>query len=55
MNTMLRAVWTIAAGGLLMTLAELLIPRSNLQKSVRVALGMLFLELLTEQILGIFH
>ena len=55
MSTLTKSVLTAAAGGLLLTLAELLIPRSKIKRSAVIAFGLLFLELLTGEILGIFY
>ena len=53
MNALFRCAVTIAAGGMTVTLAETLLPRSSVQKTARIAIGLLFLELLTQQIIGI--
>ena len=53
MKTLLHAVPSIAACGMLLALAEMLLPRSGVRTAARAALGILFLEILIGQILGI--
>ena len=53
MNALIRSVCVIAAGGLVLSLAETLLPESGVKKTACVAIGLLFLELFAEQILGI--
>ena len=55
MRTAAGAALAIAAGGLLLTLLETLLPRSGVRTAAKVALGLLFLDLLAEQILRIIH
>jgi hypothetical protein len=45
----------IAAGGLVLTLLEALLPRSAARSAARAAIGLLFLELLATGIIGIFR
>lgn len=54
MSRLTGSVLRLAACGVLLSLAELLLPRSDIRTTARVAFGLLFLELLTEQIVGIF-
>jgi hypothetical protein len=45
----------LAAGGLVLTLAESLLPRSAARSAARAAIGLLFLELLACSVIGIFR
>ena len=52
----MAVLWAIPALlGLLLTLLETLLPRSGVRTAAKVALGLLFLDLLAEQILRIIH
>ncbi len=53
MNALTFCAVRLAAGGMLLALAEILLPRSQVRNTARTAFGLLFLELLTEQIVGI--
>jgi hypothetical protein len=53
MSALTLAAIRFAAGGMLLALAELMLPRSAIRNTARAAFGLLFLELLTEQIVGI--
>lgn len=53
MNALIGSIGTVTAGGLMFALAETLLPRSGVRNTARIAIGFLFLALLTEQILGI--
>ena len=53
MNALMKSVYVIAAGGLVLSLAETLLPESGIKRTARIAIGFLFLELFTTQILGI--
>lgn len=53
MNALTLAAVRLAAGGMLLALAEVLLPHAEIRSTARIAFGLLFLELLTEQIIGI--
>jgi len=45
----------LAAYGLMLTLCEQALPRSGVKKASKAAIGLLFLQLLAEQIAGILR
>ena len=55
MNRIVKATLAIAAGGMLFALIEMLLPRSETRTAAKTAIGILFLELLIEQIASIFR
>ncbi|MBQ5991262.1 MAG: hypothetical protein IJL62_01800 [Clostridia bacterium] len=55
MNAIVRAALTLAACGLVFALCELILPRSGVRRAAEAAIGLLFLELLAEQIAGILQ
>ena len=55
MNSILRSALAVSAGGIFLTLAETLLPKSKTRNAAKAAIGVLFLELLAEQIVGIFR
>ena len=55
MNRILQSALAVSAGGIFLTLAETLLPRSKTRKAAKAAIGILFLELAAEQIIGIFR
>ena len=55
MNAAARAVLAIAAGGVCVAVLETLLPRSGVRTAAKVAMGLLYLKLLTEQILSIIR
>ena len=50
---LIRFALVIASGGLILSLAEALLGKTCVRNTACAAIGLLFLELLTEQILGI--
>ena len=54
MNALMRAAIAISAGGLFLTLSEMLLPRSKSRTAAKAAIGILFLELLADEIADIF-
>ena len=55
MNRILTPSIVIAAGGMLLALIEMLLPLEGARDAAKAAIGILFLELLAEQIAGIFR
>lgn len=55
MNTIVRTALTLAAAGALLTLAEQLLPHSDVRKTAKAAIGLIFLATAAEQIAGIFR
>lgn len=55
MNRVLESALAISAGGILLTVTEMLLPRSKTRSAAKTAIGILFFELLLEQIIGIFR
>lgn len=55
MDRMIKAALTIAAYGLVLTLCEQTLPQSGVKKPSKAVIGLLFLQILTEQIAGIFQ
>ncbi len=55
MNGVVRTALLVAAGGLVLTLAEALLPKTAVRTAARAAIGILFLELLASGIAGIFR
>ncbi len=55
MNRLIQAVLMLAAYGLMLTLCEQALPRSGVKKASKAAIGLLFLQLLAEQIAGILR
>ena len=55
MERIVRAMLTLSAYGLVLTLLEQALPRSGVLRSSKAAIGLLFLELLAEQITGILQ
>lgn len=53
MDRIIKAALTVAAYGLIVTLCEQALPQSKVKRSARAAIGLLFLQILTEQIAGI--
>jgi hypothetical protein len=50
-----KAVLLLSAFGFVLTLCEQALPRSGVRRASKAALGLLFLELLAEQIAGILR
>ena len=55
MSAAAGAVLSIAAGGMCLTVLETLLPRSGVRTAAKIAMGLLFLNLLVNQILGIIR
>ena len=55
MNRIVKAVLTLAACGLALTLCETALPKSGVRKAAYAAMGLLFLELLSSEIAGILQ
>ncbi len=55
MSRIVSASLAIAAGGLVLSLIEALLPRAAVRTAARTAIGLLFLELLASGIVGIFR
>lgn len=55
MTRLVKAVLTLAACGLVLTLCEQALPHSGVKRASRAAIGLLFLRVLAEQIAGIIH
>ena len=55
MSRIVSASLGIAAGGLVLSLIEALLPRSTVRTAAKAAIGLLFLELLVTGIVGIFR
>ena len=55
MNRLIQTVLMLAAYGLMLTLCEQVLPRSGVKKAAKAAIGLLFLQLLAEQIAGILR
>ena len=55
MSRIIRATLTVAAYGLVLTLCEQALPRSGIRKAARASIGLLFLQILAEQIAGILR
>lgn len=53
MTGILKTVLVIAAGGLILTLIESLLPRTCVRTSAKTAVGLLLLALLASEIAGI--
>ncbi len=53
MSMLLQTALTLAACGMLLTLSETLLPRGAIRSTARTAIGLLFLQVLTQQISGI--
>jgi hypothetical protein len=54
MTGLIQTALTLAAGGLILTLIELLLPRSAIRGAAKTAIGLVFLEMLATQIADIF-
>ena len=54
MSVFIQAAIAISAGGLFLTLSEMLLPRSKSRIAAKAAIGILFLELLAGKIADIF-
>jgi hypothetical protein len=54
-RTVIRSALTLAAGGMALWMAEQLLLRTPVRTAARAALGVLYLELLAQQIAGIFR
>ena len=55
MNSLMRIALTLAAGELIVTVIELLLPRSEIRRTAKAAVGLVYLGLLATQIADIFR
>lgn len=55
MSSFIKSTLTLAAFGFVAALCERILPRSGIKRAARAAIGLLFLELLAEQIIGILY
>ncbi len=55
MNSIAESAVKLGTGGLLLALIELLLPRSGTRTVAKTAIGLLFLQMLAQNISGIFH
>ena len=55
MNRIFLSALAVSAGGMIMTMAEMLLPKSKIRGAAKAAIGVLFLELWAEQIACIFR
>ncbi len=55
MERLIRACVLLGAYGLILAMTEFLLPEAGVKRTARAAVGLLFLKLLAEEMLGIFR